>query len=75
MAQLTVRQLLSQPVCEKRGARGSIVMIASAAASHACPGHMLTAYGGTKGFVKSLCMQLGHELATTGIRVNSISPG
>jgi sorbose reductase len=67
--------MLSQPTFAKEGIRGSIVMIASAAASHTCPGHMLTAYGGSKGFVKSFSMQLGHELATTGIRVNSISPG
>jgi len=74
-SQLAVRQLLSQPLNEVTKSRGSIVMIASQAASNKCPGHFLTAYGGTKGFVKSFCLQLSHELAATGIRSNSISPG
>ena len=67
--------MMSQPVDEVTKCRGSVVMIASQAASNKCPGHFLTAYGGTKGFVKSLVLQLSHELATTGIRVNSVSPG
>ena len=73
-AQLAVQQMLSQR--QQGDARcGSVVMVASASASGSCPGHMLTAYGGSKGFVKSFAMQLAHEIATTGIRVNSISPG
>ncbi|OQV08082.1 hypothetical protein CLAIMM_12406 [Cladophialophora immunda] len=74
-AQLAVRQFLSQPEPAQAGTRGAIVMIASAAATHDCPGHMLTCYGGTKGFVKSFGVQLAHEIAKTGIRVNSIAPG
>lgn len=74
-AQLAVKQFLSQPKPVKGESRGSIVMIASQAASNKCPGHFLTAYGGSKGFVKSFAMQLSHEMATTGIRVNSVSPG
>lgn len=73
-AQLAVKQMLSQR--QKGDARrGSVVMVASRSASGDCPGHMLTAYGGSKGFVKSFAMQLAHEVAPTGIRVNSISPG
>ncbi|KAK3703942.1 hypothetical protein LTR37_014160 [Vermiconidia calcicola] len=72
--QLAVKQIMSQPYDGKTG-RGSVVMVASASASGSCPGHSLTAYGGTKGFVKSFTLQLGHELANVGIRVNSISPG
>lgn len=60
---------------DKHGIRGSIVSIASRSASGTCPGHLLSAYGGSKGFVKSFTLQLGHELAGKGIRVNCISPG
>jgi len=74
-AQLAVRQFLLQPQCNESSARGSIVLVASSTAAHAAPGHMLTAYGGTKGFVKSFKTQLAHEVAAKGIRVNSISPG
>ncbi|KAK5082623.1 hypothetical protein LTR70_007541 [Exophiala xenobiotica] len=74
-AQLAVRQFMTQPIDPITRSRGSIVMISSQAASNKCPGHFLTAYGGTKGFVKSFCMQLSHELATVGIRSNTISPG
>lgn len=74
-AQLAVRQFLSQPQSEGTDNRGSVVLVASAAASHSCPGHLLTAYGGSKGFVRSFCTQLAHELAAEGVRVNSISPG
>lgn len=73
--QMTVRHLLKQPRDKKTNVRGSIVMIASASASNICPGHYLTAYGGTKGFVKSFARQLGHEVAASGIRINSVSPG
>jgi NAD(P)-dependent dehydrogenase (short-subunit alcohol dehydrogenase family) len=74
VVQLAIRQMLSQ---RREGVeqRGSIVMVASASASGSCPGHKLTAYGGSKGFVKSFALQLGHEMAMSGIRVNSISPG
>jgi NAD(P)-dependent dehydrogenase (short-subunit alcohol dehydrogenase family) len=74
-AQLAVRQMVSQQRQESDRALGSVVMVASASASGSCPGHMLTAYGGSKGFVKSFALQLAHEMAATGIRVNSISPG
>ena len=39
------------------------------------PGHQLTAYAGSKGFVRSFARNLAHELASDGIRVKTISPG
>ena len=72
--QLAIQQLLSQQE-DDNGLRGSIVMVASRSASGTCPGHLLTAYGGSKGFVKSFCLQVAHEFATLGIRANTISPG
>lgn len=72
---MTVQQLLKQPIPVGTNTRGSLVMIASASASMKCPGHTLTAYGGSKGFVKSFCIQLSQEFAASGIRVNSVSPG
>lgn len=66
--------MLSQPK-DENGVRGSIIMVASRSASGQCPGHLLSAYGGSKGFVKSFSLQLAHETAPMGIRVNSMSPG
>jgi sorbose reductase len=57
------------------GIKGSIVMICSQSAQHVCPGHLLTAYAGSKGFVFSMARSLAHELAPDGIRVNTVSPG
>ncbi|OJJ58569.1 hypothetical protein ASPSYDRAFT_57848 [Aspergillus sydowii CBS 593.65] len=67
--QQTVRKMKEQ------GIKGSIVMICSQTAQHVSPGHQLTAYAGSKGFVWSLARNLAHELASAGIRVNTISPG
>lgn len=50
-------------------------MICSQSSQHVCPGHLLTGYAGTKGFVWSFARNLAHELAPDGIRVNTISPG
>jgi sorbose reductase len=50
-------------------------MICSQSAQHVCPGHLLTAYAGSKGFVFSMARSLAHELAPDGIRVNTVSPG
>ncbi|PIG85692.1 hypothetical protein AARAC_007133 [Aspergillus arachidicola] len=60
---------------KQHGTKGSVVMICSQASQHVCPGHLLTAYAGSKGFVFSLARSLAHELASDGIRVNTISPG
>jgi len=54
---------------------GSIVMIASQAAQHVCPGHLLTAYAASKGAVLAFSRNLAMEVAANGIRINSISPG
>lgn len=58
-----------------RGTKGSIVIICSQTAQHVSTGHQLTAYAGSKGFVRSFARNLAHELASDGIRVNTISPG
>lgn len=50
-------------------------MICSQSAQHVCPGHLLTAYAGSKGFVFSMARSLAHELAPDEIRVNTVSPG
>lgn len=54
---------------------GSIVMIASQASKHVCPGHLLSAYAASKGAVLAFSRNLAMEVATHGIRVNTISPG
>ncbi|CAG7936179.1 unnamed protein product [Penicillium olsonii] len=60
---------------KRHGIKGSIVMICSQSSQHVCPGHLLTAYAGSKGFVFSMARNLAHELAFDGIRVNTVSPG
>ncbi|KAL3447663.1 hypothetical protein BJX65DRAFT_295529 [Aspergillus insuetus] len=55
--------------------KGSVVMVCSQTAQHVSPGHQLTGYAGSKGFVLSFARNLAHELAPDGIRVNTISPG
>lgn len=50
-------------------------MIASQAAQHVCPGHLLTAYAASKGGVIAFARNLAIELADYNIRVNTISPG
>ncbi|KAJ6183926.1 hypothetical protein N7519_005227 [Penicillium mononematosum] len=60
---------------KQHGIKGSVVMICSQSAQHVCPGHLLTAYAGSKGFVFSMARSLAHELAPDGIRVNTVSPG
>ncbi|KAL2855682.1 hypothetical protein BJX68DRAFT_264036 [Aspergillus pseudodeflectus] len=60
---------------KEQGIRGSVVMICSQTAQHVSPGHQLTGYAGSKGFVLSFARNLAHELAPDGIRVNTISPG
>ncbi|KAE8143813.1 NAD(P)-binding protein [Aspergillus pseudotamarii] len=60
---------------KQHGIQGTVLMICSQSWQHVCPGHQLTAYAGSKGFVFSLARSLAHELASDGIRVNTISPG
>ncbi|KAL3483351.1 hypothetical protein BJX62DRAFT_231029 [Aspergillus germanicus] len=60
---------------KEQGIKGSVVMICSQTAQHVSPGHQLTGYAGSKGFVLSFARNLAHELAADGIRVNTISPG
>jgi sorbose reductase len=68
-AQLATKQFIAQ------NTPGSIVLVASIAASHAVPTQNLSGYAASKGAVKSLMQELAVELAPLGIRVNSISPG
>lgn len=60
---------------KQQSRKGSIIMICSQTTQHVAPGHCLSGYGGTKGFVWSFARNLAHELAVDGIRVNTISPG
>ncbi|KAJ6032876.1 hypothetical protein N7499_009144 [Penicillium canescens] len=60
---------------KQHGTHGSVLMICSQSSHHVCPGHLLTGYAGTKGFVWSLARSLAHELASDSIRVNTVSPG
>ena len=68
-AQLAAKQMRA------RNTGGSIVMIASVSAGTALQTQRLNIYGASKGAVKSLCVQLAVELASLGIRVNTVSPG
>lgn len=63
------RQLL------KQGTSGSIVQVASITSHTVLPRHRMSAYNASKGAVRMLTEALGVELASDGIRVNSISPG
>lgn len=67
MARGVVRHLQS------RGAKGSIVSVASVAGLEAAP--MMGAYGMTKAAVLSMTKTLAVELGAQGIRVNAIAPG
>ncbi|KAM3414774.1 hypothetical protein BST61_g9925 [Cercospora zeina] len=68
-AQLIAEQL------KKQGKSGSIVLIASITSHTVLPFHRMSAYGASKGAVKTLSEALAIELAPHKIRVNSISPG
>ncbi|OAG43371.1 hypothetical protein AYO21_02308 [Fonsecaea monophora] len=81
-AQLAVRHMTSQrpfdsssPTSVHPPAAGSVVMIASIAAHQASKLQYTSDYCASKGAVLALCRQLSVELATTGVRVNCISPG
>ncbi|KAF1817168.1 putative short-chain dehydrogenase [Eremomyces bilateralis CBS 781.70] len=75
--QLAARQMVKQgrrSAAPTSGA-GSVVHIASVSA-HEAPKLQLTSdYSSSKGAVLGLTHQLGSELASMGVRVNSISPG
>ncbi|KAH7141723.1 hypothetical protein EDB81DRAFT_948148 [Dactylonectria macrodidyma] len=60
---------------KKQGHGGSIVLVASVTAHTVLPQHRMSAYGATKGAIKTLSEALAVELAPFKIRVNTISPG
>ncbi|KAJ3543616.1 hypothetical protein NM208_g3484 [Fusarium decemcellulare] len=68
-AQLAASQM------QKQGNGGSLVLISSITAHTVLPSHHMSAYGATKGAVKTLSESLAVELAPHRIRVNTISPG
>ncbi|KAM5387026.1 hypothetical protein ACJZ2D_000319 [Fusarium nematophilum] len=74
-AQLTARQITKQDEGLATPKGGSLVFIASIAAHMASKGQYTSDYCSSKGAVVALATQLGCELASRGIRVNSISPG
>ncbi|KAJ4293704.1 hypothetical protein N0V90_008988 [Kalmusia sp. IMI 367209] len=59
----------------KRGACGSIVLIASQSSHIGLPGYRMAAYNASKGGILMLSKALAVELAKHNIRVNTISPG
>lgn len=74
-AQLAAAQMQRQQPLRDPTRKGSIVFIASIAAYVASKGQTTSDYCASKGAVLSLAKALGVELAASGIRVNSISPG
>ncbi|KEY74972.1 hypothetical protein S7711_01319 [Stachybotrys chartarum IBT 7711] len=69
IAQLVARHLV------KRGAGGSMVLLASQSAHITLPGYRMAAYNASKGGILMLSKALAVELAPHQIRVNTISPG
>ncbi|KAJ7059589.1 sorbose reductase sou1 [Mycena amicta] len=59
----------------KLGLQGSIVLTASIGGSINLPGQDLIAYNTSKSAVLQMARSMACELASSGIRVNSISPG
>lgn len=68
-------QMAAKAMIANKTIKGSIIMVASIAATRAVRGQMSSAYCGTKGAVQAMCPPIAVELAQHGIRVNSISPG
>lgn len=67
-AQMAVKQM------QKQKTHGSVVMIASITSHVNLPGYRMAGYNMSKGGVRMVAKALSGELASSGIRVNSISP-
>ncbi|KAI5195847.1 hypothetical protein AUEXF2481DRAFT_4904 [Aureobasidium subglaciale EXF-2481] len=68
-------QHAAKMMVENKTRCGSIILVASIAASRAVRGQYSSAYCATKGAVRAMCAPSAVELAEYGIRVNTISPG
>jgi NAD(P)-dependent dehydrogenase (short-subunit alcohol dehydrogenase family) len=73
-AYLTAREAARRMSRSLGGAGGSIVLVSSAAARLGSP-DMYVDYAGSKGAIDTLTLGLSKELASEGLRVNSIRPG
>jgi sorbose reductase len=69
----SVQHAVKQMVKQSTG--GSVVMVASVAATCAIPSQRLSGYGMSKGGVRILGQHLAVELAPLNIRCNTLSPG
>ncbi|KAG9577581.1 putative lung carbonyl reductase, partial [Aureobasidium melanogenum] len=68
-------QYAAKMMVKNKTTKGSIILVASIAASRAVRGQYSSAYCATKGAVRAMCAPSAVELAEYGIRVNTISPG
>ena len=75
VSRAVVRQMLGQ-VKDAAGIRGSIVLVSSVLATHPVPGLFEThAYAASKGAIGALALSMAAAYASSGIRVNVLSPG
>ncbi|KAG9559592.1 Rieske 2Fe-2S family protein, partial [Aureobasidium melanogenum] len=68
-------QHAAKMMVKNKTTKGSIILVASIAASRAVRGQYSSAYCATKGAVRAMCAPSAVELAEYSIRVNTISPG
>lgn len=71
---LCAREAVRRMSTKHGGAGGSIVNVSSAAARIGSPGEYVD-YAATKGALDTMTLGLAKEVATEGVRVNSVRPG
>ena len=71
---LTAREAARRMSKSLGGAGGSLALVSSTAARLGAPDVYID-YAGSKGAVDALALGLAKELATDGVRVNSVRPG